>query len=70
MLKGVVRISDKSVLFPATLALLMLMFYKFVLCECKNKMVMIIFGEKMHVPRNKPEFQTKLCHMKGYTMVL
>ena len=60
MLKGVVCTSDKNLLFLTTLALLMLIFRKLVLYECRNKMVMIIYREKMKVFHKKPEFQTKL----------
>ena len=64
MLKGVVRTSDKNLPFPTTLALLMLIFRKIVLYECRNKMAMIIYREKMKVFCQKPEFQTKLRYMK------
>ena len=66
MLKSVVRTSDKNLLFPTTLALLMSIFYKLVLYECRNKMAMIIYREKVTVFHKKPEFQTKLCYMKRH----
>ena len=66
MLKGVVRTSDKNLPFPTTLAVLMSIFYKLVLYECRNKMAMITNREKMKVLHKKPEFQTKLRYTKRH----
>ena len=59
MLEGVCT-SDKNLPFPTTLALLVLIFCKPVLSECRNKMAIIIYRKKMKVFCKKPEFQTTL----------
>ena len=66
MLKGIVRTSDKNLPFPTAIALLMLIFCKFVICECRNKMVMIIYRERMKVFRKKTRVQKKLRYIKRH----